>query len=40
MRWRGTAAAAGRPSMTSEESVTTSDGGDGREELEPLNLFV
>jgi hypothetical protein len=26
--------------MTSEESVTTSDGGGGREELEPLNLFV
>jgi hypothetical protein len=39
-RWWGTAAAAGRPSMTSEESVTMSDGGDGREELELLNLFV
>jgi hypothetical protein len=39
-RWWGTAAAVGRPSMTSEESVTMSDGGGGREELELLNLFV
>jgi hypothetical protein len=39
-RWWGTAAAASQPSMTSEESVTTSDGSNGREALEPPNLFV